>query len=149
LGKSTGWYKLIHAIMHYIKSIRNSFFEKYCLTFMLWFGWLVQDSFNNLRIPISNWSTTRGPQTRINMDKKVYIKGSFFFLNDCGILHDKLLAIVLYFFDYVSHGPRESKSSMGRRLYHERARGVNLYLFRIYNIDFWQYGWLYPYINSN
>jgi hypothetical protein len=43
----------------------------------------------------------------------------------------------------------ESKSSMGRRLYHERAKGVNLFLFRIYNIDFWQYGWLYPYVNSN
>jgi len=38
----------------------------------------------------------------------------------------------------------ESKSSVGRGLYHERAGGVNLFLFRIYNIDFWQYGWLYP-----
>jgi hypothetical protein len=26
IGKSTGWYKLIQAIMHYIESIRNSFF---------------------------------------------------------------------------------------------------------------------------
>jgi len=41
----------------------------------------------------------------------------------------------------------ESKSSVGRGLYHERAGGVNLFLFRIYNIDFWQYGWLYPYVN--
>jgi hypothetical protein len=38
---------------------------------------------------------------------------------------------------------------MGRRLYHKRARGINPFLFKIYNIDFWQYGWLYLYINSN
>jgi hypothetical protein len=43
----------------------------------------------------------------------------------------------------------KSKSSMGRGLYHERARGVNPFLFKIYKIDFWQYGWLYPYVNSN
>jgi len=43
----------------------------------------------------------------------------------------------------------KSKSSMGRGLYHERAKGVNPFLFRIYKIDFWQYGWLYPYVNSN
>ncbi len=43
----------------------------------------------------------------------------------------------------------ESKSSVGRGLYHERAGGVNLFLFRIYNIDFWQYGWLYPYVNTS
>jgi hypothetical protein len=30
-----------------------------------------------------------------------------------------------------------------------REQGVNLFLFRIYNIKFLQYGWLYLYINSN
>jgi hypothetical protein len=62
-----------------------------------------------------------GPQTGINMAKESI--GSSFFLSDCGILRDKLLASILYFFYYISMDQRESKSSVGRGLYHERTRG--------------------------
>jgi hypothetical protein len=58
------------AIMDYIESIKNSFFEKYCLIFMFWFSWLIRDSFDNLWISISGWSITWGPQIGINMAKK-------------------------------------------------------------------------------
>ncbi len=57
-------------------------------------------------------------------------------------LHQSYISFITFLVDR-----GESKSSVGRGLYNERAGGVNMFLFRIYNINFWQYGWLYPYVN--
>jgi hypothetical protein len=47
--------------------LNESICEKYCLIFVLWFGWLVQNDFNHLQIFLLGWSTTQGPQVIINM----------------------------------------------------------------------------------